>query len=91
MKTFSKLIYITFFILLNSCMDSYDEKELFVKNNSKNIIYCLVSENDNVNGSNTYDEYIKEEDSLTKKDSIFMFRFQEICLNEKLETERPRF
>lgn len=72
------------FLSFGCVMDKYDE-DLYVKNNSLDTIYSILSEDDIIGSSSYYEEFRRPENYLkTETDSVWTFVFSEIGPGEKI-------
>jgi hypothetical protein len=72
-------------------MDRLDTRNLIIFNNSNKKIYNIISQNDNMNGSGHYDEFLYDKNHIySKEDSINRFIFLEITPHVKMPSnDRP--
>jgi hypothetical protein len=85
--------FLLIFILLNFCScDKLDTRELVVKNNSDQMIYSILSENDSMNGSGFYYEYQDGFDESKRGDYDSPFIFEKIMSGKMIaNSDRPRY
>jgi hypothetical protein len=90
-KQLRSIFTFSLLFILASCMDRLDNRNLTIFNNSNKKTYNIISQNDNMNGSGHYDEFLYDENHIyTKEDSINRFVFLEINPYVKMPSnDRP--
>ena len=88
MKAWLKLSCAVFALILYSCLGGVDPDSVITYNKSKNSIFSVISNSDDMSGSNYYNEF--RDGQKTEKNTAFIF--EEIKPNAKyMNHDRPRF
>ncbi len=84
-KSLKKSFGLFLLVILSSCMDKIDKRNLIIFNNSNKVIYNVISSNDSIYNLGNYDDFVYKGNYIyTKEGGIKMFGFTAINPKEKL-------